>query len=173
MKLNSKNKILVISSILFLIIAYKLSISKTYFYYSENRKIIEKLTDFENEKKQLSYLYSKNKTLDAILKNNKTSDSVTNYQNYLLKTVSELCSSNNVKIIQFEEPEIVNTESGEISHYKFTLEGNFNNTIAFLNQFETKSYIGNILHFSTEKKVIHKDNSRKIVSKIIIERKGY
>lgn len=172
MKLNNKNKILIIISILFVIIAYKTAISKTFYYYALFNNTKEQLKNSENEKKALGFLYAKNKKLDAILNENDSPKHSINYQNYLLKTISNLSEKNNVKILNFEEPEILSTEKEKISHYKFSIEGNFNNALIFLNQLENKPFIGKLLHFSTEKKIIQKDNTINMVSKIVVEKKG-
>lgn len=98
-------------------------------------------------------MYAKDKKLDLILKNNSPIGSI-NHQNYLLKTISNLSDNLKIKIINFDEPEILITEKGKIKHYKFSVEGNFNTVLIFLNQLENKPFIGRVLHFSTEKKWI-------------------
>ena len=55
MKLNNKNKILIITSILFVIIAYKTAISKTFYYYASFNNTKEQLKNSENEKKYTEY----------------------------------------------------------------------------------------------------------------------
>lgn len=171
MKLNNKNKILVLTSMLFVIIAYKTAVSKTFYYYTSYNNTKEQLKNSENEKKAIGFLYAKNKKLDTILKDNNSSKSSINQQNYLLKTISNLCENHKVKIINFDEPEIFSTEKEKITHYKFSVEGNFNNTLIFLNLLENKPYIGKVLHFSTEKTMDYKENKVKIISKIILEKK--
>lgn len=170
MKLNNKNKILILTSMLFIIIAYKTAISKTIYYYTSFNNTKEQLKNSENEKKTLGFFYAKNKKLDVILNNNDSPKNLINYQNHLLKTISSLSEKNNVKILNFEEPEILSTEKEKITHYKFSVEGNFNNSLIFLNQIENKPFIGKLLHFSTEKKMDYKENRVRIISTIVIER---
>lgn len=170
MKLNNKNKILIITSILFVIIAYKTAISKTFYYYASFNNTKEQLKNSENEKKALGFLYAKNKKLDLILKNNYSQQNSITHQNYLLKIISNLCEKHKVKIVNFEEPEVLSTEKEKITHYKFSIEGNFNNVLIFLNQLENKAFIGKILHFSTEKKMNYKKNNIEIISTIVLEK---
>jgi ribosomal protein S18 len=170
MKLNNKNKLLILTSIILILIAYKVAISKTFFYYNSYNSTKEKLVNSENEKKTLGFLYAKNKKLDAILKNNHSEKNSLNHQNYLLKVISNLCENHKVKIINFEEPEILTAEKGKITHYKFSIEGNFNTILLFLNQLENKPFIGKIEHFSTEKKMDYKKNSVEIISTIVLEK---
>lgn len=170
MKLNNKNKILILTSMLFIIIAYKTAISKTFYYYISYKNINELLKNSEKEKKVLGFLYAKNKKLDLILNNNNSANNLINHQNYLLKTISNLCDNHKVKIINFEEPEILSTEKEKITHYKFSIEGNFNDVLIFLNKLENKPFIGKVLHFSTEKKIDYKENRHRIMSTIVIER---
>lgn len=171
MKLNNKNKILIFASVVFVIIAYKTTISKTFHYYTSYKNISELLKNSEKEKKSLGFLYAKNKKLNAILNKNDFPKNSINYQNYLLKTISSLSEKNNLKILNFEEPEILSTEKEKIIHYKFSVEGNFNNALIFLNQLENKPLIGKLLHFSTEKKMDYKGNKVRIISSIVIEKK--
>lgn len=170
MKLNNKNKLLILSSIILILIAYKVAISKTFFYYNSYNSTKEKLINSENEKKTLGFLYAKNKKLDAILKNNDYSENKINHQNYLLKVISNLCEQHAVRIANFEETEIKTIDSQKIILYKFSVEGNFNTVLLFLNQLENKPFIGKIKHFSTEKKMIYKENRIKIVSSVVIEK---
>lgn len=171
MKLSNKNKLLIFTSILFVIIAYKTTISKTFYYYTSFKNTNEQLQNSEKEKKTLGFLYAKNKKLDLILKNNNLPQNSINHQNYLLKTISNLCDNHKVKIINFEEPEALVTEKAKISHYQFSVEGNFNDVLYFLNQLENEPFIGKVLHFSTEKKMDYKESRLRIISTIVIEKK--
>ena len=173
MKLNNKNKILIFSSLLFVIIAYKTTISKTFYYYSSFKNSSEQIQNSEKERKVLGYLYAKNQKLDLILKSNNSPINSINHQNYLLKTISNLCEKHKVKIVNFEEPEVLNDEKEKITHYKFSVEGNFNNSLIFLNQLENKPFIGKVLHFSTEKIMDYKENRYGIISSIVIEKSSY
>ena len=170
MKLNNKNKLLILTSIILILIAYKVAISKTIFYYESYNTVSQQLINSEEEQKTLGFLYAKNKKLDTILKSNHSEKKSGNHQNYLLKIISSLCENHKVKITNFEEPEILKAEKGKITHYKFSVEGNFNTVLLFLNQLETKPFIGKIKHFSTEKKMDYKKNSVEIISTIVLEK---
>jgi hypothetical protein len=172
MKLNNKNKILIFTSILFAVIVYKIAISKTFYYCTSFNSTKERLKNSEDEKKLLDFLCAKNKKLDEILKNNNSPKNSLTYQNHLLKTISNLSELHKVKVIYFEEPEIVNNEREKITRYEFAVEGNFNNVILFLNQLESQPFIGKILHFSTEKKVNYKEKQNKIITTIVLESKA-
>ena len=170
MKLNNKNKLLILTSIILILIAYKVAISKTVFYYKSYNSVSQQLINSEKERKTLGFLYAKNKKLDAILKNNYSDKKSSNHQNYLLKIISNLCENHKVKITNFEEPEILKAEKGKITHYKFSVEGNFNTVLLFLNELENKPFVGKIKHFSTEKKMDYKKNSVDIISTIVLEK---
>lgn len=172
MKRNNKNKILIFTSILFAVIVYKIAISKTFYYFTSFNNTKEQLKNSENTEKLLDFLHAKNKKLDEILKNNNSPNSALTYQNHLLKIISDLSELHKLRVINFEEPEIINNENKKITHYEFALEGNFNNVIIFLNQLESKPFIGKVLHFSTEKKLNFKEKQNKIVTTIVLESKA-
>lgn len=170
MIMNNKNKMLIATSLLVILLVYQLAISKTLYYYNSYHLINEKLVDVEKKKKALTFLNAKNKKLDIILKNSATQNTSINYQNYLLKIISSLSETNALKIINFEEPQVFSVDQEEITHYKFSVEGNYNNVILFLNQLENNSAVGKVIHFSTEKKMIYKENRIIIISTIVIEK---
>lgn len=168
--MNNKNKFLIVASLFLVLIVYEVAVSKTLYYYNSFKLLNEQLVDVENKKKALVFLNEKNKNLDIILKNNASQNPSINYQNYLLKIISSLSETNALKIVNFEEPQVFSVDHEEITHYKFSVEGNFNNAIIFLNQLENSSSVGKIIHFSTEKKMIYKENSIRIISTIVIEK---
>lgn len=170
MKLNNRNKLLIAVSLLIVITVYKLTISKTLFYYNSYNSISKKKSDTEISKKELIFLHAKNKKLDVILERHGTLNMSDNYQNYLLKAITNLCENYNVSLVNFTEPETALLESRKFIHYEFMVEGNYNNALIFLNRLENKSYLGKIKHFSTKKKILLKENKVQIISNVVLEK---
>ena len=173
MKLNRKNKILLIFAILSLIIVYKLAISKTLHYYNSYSDLNEKLLELKNSGNQENILISKNKALDEILNKLNYYNMGNNQQNNLLKLIDQKTSQNNLKIVAFNEPQILIDNKSKITRYHFSIEGNFNKTLLLLNHLENNPLIGTIKHFSTLKKRNYKTNSNFITTDIVVEKKEF
>ncbi len=171
MKLNNKNKILLIFTLLSFIIVYKLAISKTLSYYNSYSDLNEELVEIHNNGNQENILQSRNKNLEKILNKLNYNNNSTNQQNNLLKLIGEEASKSNLKIVAFDEPKILIENKSKVTHYHFSVEGNFNKTLLLLNNLENNPLIGVIKHFSTLKKKDYKNNSNFIITNVVIEKK--
>lgn len=168
MKLNRKNKLLVLGIVLTLYLSYSLAIKKTINYYNEYKTQQELIGNLNNNPKLLSDLISKEKQIDEWLKkNDHTSDS---FQNELLKRLNNYCSNNNLKIVDFKEPHQIIENETQINSYSFSVEGSFIKVLGLINTLENSTSLGFIKHISTTKKMNFKTNEEYIITNVIIQK---
>lgn len=173
MKLNKKNKILIIAIIISLILIYKLAISKTVHYYGLLDSLNQKIENAAEQNNASNNLAIKNKKLDDILEKLDYNSEIKNQQNNLLKVINEDAEKYNLTVAAFEEPKTIIETTNKIAHYHFSIIGDYNNTLLLLNDLENKATFGKIKHFKTEKKTNYKENSKFITTEIILEKKTY
>ncbi|VXB36812.1 General secretion pathway protein [Flavobacterium sp. 9AF] len=173
MKLNKKNKILLLIILISFVLIYKLAISKT-FYYAENlHNLNAKLDNIINQNNASKALVIKNKKLDLLLEELHYNQAIKNEQNNLLKIINENTAKLNISVVAFEEPKIIIEKNTKITHYSFTVTGEFNATLLLLNYLEKNAIFGKIEHFTTVKKNNYKENNKYIITEIILEKKTY
>src|SRR5574343_220672 len=123
MKLNRRNKVLILGIVLSLYLSYSLAIKKTIAYYKEYKSKNELISNLNNNPKLLSNLIANEKQIDLWLsKNDHPSDS---FQNELLKQLNNYCSKNNLKIVDFKEPHQIQESETNINSYSFSIDGSF------------------------------------------------
>lgn len=168
MKLNRKNKLLLLGFILTLFLCYNLAIKKTIYYYQQFNSQEEQIHSLNNSPNVLAHLKAKEKQMDQWLtKNDNFSKS---FQNELLKHLNDYCSSHNLKIIDFKEPHKIIENKTELNSYSFAVEGNFNSVLGLINKVENNPGLGFIKHLATEKKINYKTNSEYVVTTVIIQK---
>jgi hypothetical protein len=168
MKLNIKNKTLLVSFILALIVCYVLAFSKTKTYYNQYKNQQNLLNNIENSPKLLTQLKTKELQIDKWLSQNNTPSST--FQNELLRTINTYALSYNLKIIDFQEPHEFIEKQTAITSYIFTIEGSFNNVLLLINKVENASKLGMIKHISTIKKNNFKTAQDYLLTTIIIQK---
>lgn len=171
MKLNNKNKILILGLLFANVIIYEFAFKKTLEYYSLYSELKSKSNSIDEYNKQESQLLNKEKSLSNLLeKYNFENNYNFNTQNYLLQHLTQQVNNLNLKIISFDEPKTVENDNKSITHFTFSILGNFNNTLILINSIDNNPIIGNIIHTSTIKKKNYKNNKEEIVTTIFIEK---
>lgn len=167
MKLNKKNKFLLIGFILALYICYSFAISTTITFYKESLSQKEALGNQDFSPKMISQLNQKEKQLDQLLtqQNIDTSES---YQNNLLKFLNTNAIRFNLKIVEFKEPHSVKSDNFTELNYIFTLQGSYNGMISLLNQIENNNSIGFIRHINFVKKRNYKSNLDELFAEVVL-----
>ncbi|MCC9070884.1 general secretion pathway protein [Flavobacterium sp. F-65] len=169
MRLNKKNKLLLVGFFLTLCICYSFAISNTIEYYKEYKAKEEQLLSTIETPKLISQLVQKEKQLDLFL-SNYTINTTDSFQNDLLKQLNTYSTNYHLKIIDFKEPHII-TEKGFITtSYIFSLEGSFNGCLALLNKIENDATLGSIKHLNFMKKRNYKTNLDELSVEVIIQR---
>jgi Tfp pilus assembly protein PilO len=168
MKLNKKNKLLVLGFVLILYICYSFAISNTIMYYNEYKDKKQQIANDSNMPNLVSQLIKKEKQLDQVLSQYEinVSDS---FQNDLLKQLSSYSANYHLKITDFREPHIVTQKGFTTTSYIFTLEGSFNGCLALLNQIENNPKLGAVKHLNFTKKKNYKTNTDQLFVEVIMQ----
>lgn len=169
MKLNQKNKLLLLGFLLALYICYSFAIAKTIKYYKEYQSKNKLITENTATPKLAFQLHQKENQLDQLLSqyNISTSES---FQNDLLKQLNNLCSSHHLKIIDFKEPHIVSDKGFTCNSYVFSLEGSYNNCLSLLNKIENSPNLGSIKHLNFIKKKNFKTNTDQLFVEVVLQK---
>jgi hypothetical protein len=169
MKLNKKNKILLLGFMVALYLCYTFSISKTIFYYKEYQAKKELLATVDISADLFHQLKQKEKKIDQLLsKYNVSYDD--SFQNNLLKRLSIYATSNNVKIIDFKEPHLTTKNNILTSSYQFSLQGSFKCLISIINKIENNPNLGQVKHLNFIKKRNFKTNTDDLFLDIILQK---
>ncbi len=167
MKLNNKNKILLIGFFISIYFCYIFAISKTLFYinqFNSYQHIINSGTNIKN----LYQLMYKEKQIDKWILVNNTSS--INFQNDLLKNLTQYSDLYHLKITDFQEPHSANEKDYITLSYSFSLEGSFNGVLLLLNRIDNNQKLGLIKHVYSIKKTNYKTNQDFLVTTVIIQK---
>lgn len=169
MRLNRKNKGLLLGFLLALYICYSFAISNTINYYKEYHSKSEMITKNSYTPKLVHQLNQKEKQLDVLLSryNITTSES---FQNDLLKQLTAHGDSYHLKITDFKEPHTITDKGFTTTSYIFSLEGSFNGSLALLNKMENNPALGSIKHLNFTKKRNYKTNLDQLFVEVIMQK---
>ena len=169
MKLNRKNKLLLVGFFLSIFLCYNFAISKTLHYLNQYNSKLKIVENIDTNPKTLALLKYKEKQIDKWLLENGTKSS-SNFQNELLKKINTYSELHKLKVIDFQVPHQFLEKESSIISYSFALEGNFNSVLKLLNKFENEQNLGQIKHIATLKKTNYKTNEDYLVTTVIVER---
>lgn len=169
MKLNNKNKLLIVGFLLVLYVCYSFAISNTINYYKEYKNKQEEIIADSNMPKLVGQLIQKEKQLDQVLANYDVNVSES-FQNDLLKQLTSYSENYQLKIVDFQQPHVVSQKGFTTTSYIFSLEGSFNGCLALLNKIENNPSLGNIKHLNFIKTRNFKTNTDYLAVLVIIEK---
>ncbi len=169
MKLNKKNKLLIIGFFVVLYICYSFAISNTINYYTEYKNKEQEIAQDSDMPKIVAQLVLKEKQLDQILANYDVNISES-FQNDLLKQLTSYSDSYHLKIVDFKEPHIISQKGFTVTSYTFSLEGSFNGCLSVLNKVENNPMLGNIKHLNFIKKRNYKMNTDQLFVEVIMQK---
>lgn len=169
MKLNRKNKLLLLGFLVALYICYSFAISNTITYYKEYRSKSEMIIDNNNTPKLANQLCQKEKQLDVLLSRYNITASES-FQNDLLKQLTAYSDSYHLKIIDFKEPHVISEKGFTATSYIFSLEGSFNGCLALINKMENNPTLGSIKHLTFTKKRNYKTNVDQLFVEVIMQK---
>lgn len=167
MKLNKKNKILILGFFLTLYVCYSFAISNTldnYLEYKKNTTVLANTSDIPQMAFQLK---QKEKQLDELLLKYNITNSES-LQNDLLKQLNLSSFTYHLKIIDFKEPHLIISNDFTTTSYIFSLEGSFNGCLALLNKIENNPTFGSIKHLNFIKKRNYKTNADQLFVEVIL-----
>jgi hypothetical protein len=169
MRLNKKNKLLLLGFLVALYICYSFAISNTINYYKEYHSKNEMITDNNTTPKLAHQLRLKEKQLDLLLSRYNITASES-FQNDLLKQLTAYGDSYHLKIIDFKEPHSIIEKDITTTSYIFSLEGSFNGCLALLNKMENNTTLGSIKHINFTKKRNFKTNADQLFVEVIMQK---
>lgn len=169
MRLNRRNKLLLLGFLLALYICYSFAISNTIFYYKEYNSKKSMITDNSSSPKLIYKLQQKEKQLNQILSRYKINTSEF-FQNDLLKQLNTYSDAYHLKIIDFKEPHVIMEKEIITTSYIFSLEGSYNGCLALLNKIENNPNLGSIKHLNFTKKRNYKTNTDQLFVEVILQK---
>lgn len=169
MRLNRKNKFLLLGFLMALYFCYSFAISNTITYFKEYHSKNEILNNNNSSPRLAHQLHQKEKQLDSLLAHYNITASES-FQNDLLKQLSIYCDSSHLKIIDFKEPHITTEKGFTATSYIFSLEGSFNGCVELLNKMENNPALGSIKHLNFKKKRNYKTNVDQLFVEVIMQK---
>lgn len=166
MKLNKRNKFLLLGFLVALYICYSFAFANTIDIYKQYQLQNETLNTDDFSANTLKTLFAKEKQLDVLLAQ-KQSVNPESSQNELLKLLNIYAKKYNLKIVDFNEPHSLRVKGKNETSYIFTLQGSYNGCISLLNKIES-SNIGAIKHVNFNKKRNYKSNSDELFVEIVL-----
>lgn len=169
MKLDKKNKLLLLGFLVVLYVCYSFAISNTVNYYKEYKNKQEQIAADSNMPKLVGQLIQKEKQLDQVLSKYDVNISES-FQNDLLKQLTSYSDGYHLKIVDFQEPHIISEKGFTTTSYIFSLEGSFNGCLAVLNKVENNPALGTIRHLNFVKKKNYKTNTDQLFVEVIMQK---
>lgn len=149
MKNKTKNIVLVISTLLALVLCYKLAIVETLEVKNRFDTLKKESVLFKNIPKQLSILKQKETYYnDLLIKYQLNGNSI---QNNLLKVINTFSKKNNVQLISFLEPHTYHQNELVVKTYEFTIQGNYDKLIELIYKLEQETKFGEIQNLQFKK----------------------
>lgn len=169
MKLDKKNKLLLVGFLLVLYLCYSFAISNTINYYKEYKTKQDQIAADSDMPGLVAKLSHKEKQLDQVLSTYDINISES-FQNDLLKQLTSYSDSFKLKIVDFQEPHSVTEKGYTVTSYIFSLEGSFNGCLAVLNKVENNPSLGVIRHLNFVKKKNYKTNTDELFVEVIMQK---
>lgn len=143
--------ILLIGILITALVCYQFAISKTIALKEQYTDLKQQEVLFKNTPKQLTLVKKKQQYYDSILTKYQLNGN--SIQNSLLHNITAFAKNNQLKVLDFTEPHVINKNDIIIKTYQFTLEGEYNKTLSLINRLEQETKFGEIinLHFKKEK----------------------
>ncbi|NRR91382.1 hypothetical protein HSX10_07380 [Winogradskyella undariae] len=167
---NQKNIALILSFILALVICYQLAIIKTLEQKEQYNAMSKEAVLFKNAPKQLSFLKQKEVYYDSLLTKYQLDGS--SIQNNLLKVINRFTRDNNIKVINFLEPHVIENDDLVIKTYEFVLEGDYNSINKLIYQLEQQTKFGEIINLHFEKKKNFRTGKYYLQTKVLLRSFG-
>jgi Tfp pilus assembly protein PilO len=147
---KNKNKLVIASLILVILLAYEFAIKKTLEARNSYLQLQNSSIGSADIPQQLTLLKKKKIYLDSILEKHRIK--ATSYENNILNKLNEYADEHSLKIVEFKKPHVVVQDSHVVNTYEFTVEGPYNSLIKLVHTIEQKTRFGEVSHLKFEKK---------------------
>ena len=167
MKLEKKNKLLLLGFAIALFFSYQLAIRNTLAIREEfeiNNIRMEAIAGFPNT---LTAMRNKEKALQAQLTQMDLSS--VSFQTDLLRVLNKASANNKVNIVNLKSPHKIVVQTDTVATYIFDLEGGYGDILKTLNTLEKKKSYGVISHLAFEKKKDYRSRRTFLQAKVFLK----
>lgn len=167
MRINGKNKLLVLGMLLMLLASYKFAIHNTLEARSESLRLELRQNQVGNIPKTIAALRQKEVHYDSVLKKMDVGD--TSVQNHLLRVINQKAKMHTVKVMDFNRPHIGTDGENEIYTYSFNIEGAYTDLLKVVHSIERKGNFGEIVHLVFEKKKDYRTDRSSLEATVFVQ----
>ena len=162
---RQRNYLLLGGTVLFLILAYVLSIGRTVGLYHDNARLTGELQRAEQAPRQIALLERENKRLEQSF----GADSLADVRQYLLVHIGQACNDNNALLKRFEEPETYQKEGINVQTHKVELQGKYHDLVKAVYQLERLITFGKIVSLHFEMRLDRNTRTEDLVAVLFIQ----
>ncbi len=167
MKLDNRNKLLIVGCLVLLFATYKLALSKTVAIREEYGNLKSKSIQAQDIPEQLALLAQKERYYDSIMQQMDIGD--TSIQNNLLRTINEQAKIRNVKVMDFNPPHSHTFPDHKLLTHSIVLNGSYTDILQVVYVLERKGSFGDIVHMDFEKKKDHRKRKLFLEATIFVQ----
>lgn len=167
MKLNRKNKFLVLGIVVISLLGYFLAVKKTLLLQEEYHTLSQRDKLVQNLGMRFSILSKKEKNLDSQL--SELNLGASSQQNHLLGVLNKLGVDNGTKIIEFKAPHTIQINNTVSKTHMFTLEGSYNSILRVIHYLEKYGGFGSVSHLNLEKKKDYRNGRLRLQARVFLE----
>lgn len=166
-RLKLKNRILLGTFITLLFISYKLGIRKTIEQIDHYDHLSTKIEVLKDTPRQLALLTQKEKYYDSVLGIKEFGEG--SVQNNLIRVLNQESAKNTLKVIDFNQPHIFESDNGILYTYSFNLNGGYTAILKTVYTLEQKGNFGEVVHLDFQKKKNYKINKSYLEAKVFMQ----
>lgn len=167
MKIDNRNKLLLLGIALLLFASYQFAINKTLLLRKESQRLGSQVEKFKDIPDKLALLNQKDVYYDSILGKMDLVD--TSIQNNLLRTINQEATKNNIKVMDFNQPHLYQMGESSLLTYSFNLDGTYKNILRVVHTIEQKGSFGEIVHVDFQKKKNYKTNKYNLGATVFVQ----
>lgn len=150
-----------------LILSYKFAISPTLRLRTEYIDLKKEDQLYKNSPKQISVLMSQQKEFDSLL--SKMNLGSISMENNLLRILNLQADSQNIKVMDFNDPHVLEGNGRAINTFDFTLEGDFTDLLKSIYVVEQKNSLGEIAHLHFKKQKNYRTKKNFLTSRVFVQ----
>jgi len=165
---KNKNILLVVGFVLALVIAYQFAIADTLALRKTYNDLQKEQSIFQSTPQKLASLKQRERVYDSVLNANNIGGS--SMQNELLRSISEISESSNLKITAFNEPHTFENENYQTLTYSFSVTGSFNNIQKLLHHLEQKTSFGELVNVQYKRNRDYRKRRNYLEAAILLRR---
>lgn len=170
MTAQRKNILLLAALLILFWVAYSFSFSKTLEARRQYNLLSKQSNDVSGLPDQLKNLKQQEAYFDSILDINKF-NSVSTYQNNLLRKINSTIQDKKIDIIAFNEPHTIQNNETLINTYSFRVKGNFIDILNLIYSIEDQGNFGKILSINFKKSLNLKTKEVYLECQLLLQRK--